>query len=170
MKIFYLVLFLLSNTHVFSQEDAFSFVRTRDFDRLSGLIKAQPSLIDAPNEEGFTMLILATYRGYEEIVDFLLNEGANVNYNSEMGTALTAAVFRGNIDLSIKLLNSKANPNLTDLRGVSPLMYATQFRNKELIKLLLKYNSDKSLVDNSGKTAFEYAVISKDEEVINILK
>jgi ankyrin repeat protein len=99
-----------------------------------------------------------------------LNVGANVNYNSEMGTALTASVFRGNYNMSQKLLNNKANPNLTDLRGVTPLMYATQFKNKDLIKLLLKYNSDKKLVDSTGKTAFEYAINSKDEEIIDILK
>lgn len=170
MKKFYILLVLLSNTYAFSQEDTFSLVRSGDLDKLSRVLKTEPTLIDLPNEDGFTMLILAAYKGHDEIVDFLLNVGANVNYNSEMGTALTASVFRGNYNMSQKLLNNKANPNLTDLRGVTPLMYATQFKNKDLIKLLLKYNSDKKLVDSTGKTAFEYAINSKDEEIIDILK
>lgn len=170
MKIIYIFIVLLSNICTFSQEDPFSLVRLGDLDKLSELLKSEPTLIDKPNNDGFTILILATYNGNDKIVDFLLKSGANVNYNSEMGSALTAAVFRGNLDLSMKLLQNDANPNLTDLKGVTPLMYATQFKNKDLIKLLLKYNSDKSLKDNSGMTAFEYAINIKDEEVINLLK
>jgi ankyrin repeat protein len=170
MKIFYILLVLLSNAYAFSQEDTFSLVRSGDLDKLSSVLKSEPDLIDLPNKDGFTMLILAAYKGHDEIVDFLLNVGANVNYNSEMGTALTAAVFRGNYKMSQNLLNNKANPNLTDLKGVTPLMYAIQFKNKDLIKLLLKYNSDKKLLDSTGKTAFEYAINSKDEEIIDILK
>ena len=33
-----------------------------------------------------------------------------------------------------------------------------------------KYKAEKSIIDNEGKTAFEYAVFSKNQELINQLK
>jgi ankyrin repeat protein len=36
--------------------------------------------------------------------------------------------------------------------------------------LLLKYTASKSMVDQDGKTAFEYAVFAGDETIINLLK
>lgn len=170
MKIFYVVLLLVCTIEAVSQEDIFSLVRLGDVNKISSLLNSEADLINRPNEAGFSILILAAYRGHDEIVDFLLIKDANVNYKSEMGTALTAAVFRGNFDLSTKLLNREANPDIADLKGVTPLMYAAQFKNKDIIKLLLQFNADRSLKDISGKTAFEYAINSKDEEVINLLK
>jgi ankyrin repeat protein len=32
------------------------------------------------------------------------------------------------------------------------------------------HNADKTKIDNQGKTAFEFAVFSKNEEIINLLK
>ena len=49
-------------------------------------------------------------------------------------------------------------------------MYAVQFKNIELVKLLLANKADKSLLDNKGKTAFEYAAFSGNEAIINLLK
>jgi ankyrin repeat protein len=49
-------------------------------------------------------------------------------------------------------------------------MYAVQFKNIKIIKLLLKYNADKLLVDSEGRTAFEYAVFTKQDDIINLLK
>ena len=39
-----------------------------------------------------------------------------------------------------------------------------------MIEALLKHNADKSKIDNKGKTAFEYAAFSGNEEIINLLK
>ena len=39
-----------------------------------------------------------------------------------------------------------------------------------VIKLLLANKADKSLLDNKGKTAFEYAAFSGNEAIINLLK
>jgi len=50
------------------------------------------------------------------------------------------------------------------------LLYAVQFQNIEIVKLLLRFHVDKSHHDKQGKTAFEYAVFSKNEEIINLLK
>ena len=49
-------------------------------------------------------------------------------------------------------------------------IYAVQFRNVEAVKVLLQNKADKTKIDKQGKTAFEYAVFSGNEEIINLLK
>ena len=68
------------------------------------------------------------------------------------------------------LLKNKANPNLFDTNGVTALIYAVQFKNVEMVALLLKYNANKLQQDYQKKTAFEYAVFIGNERIINLLK
>jgi len=44
------------------------------------------------------------------------------------------------------------------------------FKNAAIIKLLLENKVDKTHKDKSDKTAFEHAVFSGNEEIINLLK
>ena len=67
-------------------------------------------------------------------------------------------------------MENKANPNLTDANGTTALIYAVQFKNTPIVKMLLEYKANKLKIDNKGKTAFEYAVFSSNEEIINLLK
>lgn len=53
---------------------------------------------------------------------------------------------------------------------MTPLLYAIQFKNKELIELLLRYKADKTQKDKQGKAPFEYAVDTRNQEIINLFK
>jgi len=55
---------------------------------------------------------------------------------------------------------------LSDYQGKTALMYAVQFKNIEIIKLLLQHKVNKSILSNEGKTAFEYATFSGDETLL----
>ena len=74
-----------------------------------------------------------------------------------------------NEEEKLKLLKN-ADVNLTDETGITALMYAVMFKNKNAVMLLLQKNADKTKTDAKGKTAFEYAVFSGQEEIINLLK
>jgi ankyrin repeat protein len=54
--------------------------------------------------------------------------------------------------------------------GVTPLIYAVQSQNKEMVELLLKNKANKTLSDKQGKTVFEYALFTKNQDIINLLK
>jgi ankyrin repeat protein len=49
-------------------------------------------------------------------------------------------------------------------------MLALQFKNIEIIKLLLKNNANKTAIDKEGKTTFEYAVATKEDNIIQLFK
>ncbi|RPA78860.1 hypothetical protein BJ508DRAFT_328893 [Ascobolus immersus RN42] len=72
-----------------------------------------------------------------------------------------AAESRGSAATVRLLLETKrVDPNSKDSRGVTPLWYASQAGNTDVIELLLRYDSDPSVHPNTrdkrGRTAFSY--------------
>lgn len=166
-----LIVLLFGINFCFSQEkDIFTIARSGTVQEIIYLQNKNPEILNKKNENGFTPLILACYKGNVAVVDYLIKNSATVNTSSEMGTPLMAATVRGNTEIVKLLLENKANPDLTDGKGTTALMYAVQFKNVAILNLLLQYKANKLLKDNDGKTAFEFAVFSKNEEIINLLK
>jgi len=152
------------------EKNVFDIARSGTLTEIQNLNKSNPDLINSLNENKTSPLILACYRGNIEVAKFLIENVKNINYNSDMGTALMAATYKNQPQLVKLLLEKKANPNATDANGITALSLAVQFKNTELVKLLLEYKADKTIKDNKGKTAFEYAVFSQHEPIINLLK
>jgi ankyrin repeat protein len=152
------------------EKNVFDIARSGTLTEIQNLNKSNPDLINSLNENKTSPLILACYRGNIEVAKFLIENVKNINYNSDMGTALMAATYKNQPQLVKLLLEKKANPDATDANGITALSLAVQFKNTELVKLLLEYKADKTIKDNKGKTAFEYAVFSQNEPIINLLK
>lgn len=151
-------------------KNVFDIARKGTLNEIQKLNKSNPNLINSVDENKSNPLILACYRGNVEVAKFLIKNVKDINYSSDMGTALMASTYKNQTELVQLLLESKANPNTTDVNGTTAMLLAVQFQNIELVKLLLKFNADKTIKDNKGKTAFEYAVFSKNELIINLLK
>jgi len=70
-----------------------------------------------------------------------------------------------------RLLELGANPNAVghDIKSAgTPLMYAAAAKNPKLVKLLLEYGGDSTVIDNTGKNAAAYA--AGNMEIVNLLK
>lgn len=170
MKYFQTIFFLFLFQVGFSQQDIFDIARKGTVEEVETAMIQNPDIINSVNGEGYSPLILASYRGNIEVAKFLIKNVKDINGSSPMGTPLMAAVVKGNKEIVVALLENNANPNLTDANGTTALIYAVQFNNEDIIKLLLNFKADKSKIDNNGKTAFEYAVFSGNEEIINLFK
>lgn len=170
MKCSYLIFALFLFQIAFAQADIFDVSRKGTVDEVKAIMKQNPDAINSVNEEGYSPLILACYRGNIDVAKFLIKEVNDINGNSSMGTPLMAAVVKGNKQIVQVLLENKADPNLTDANGTTALMYAVQFNNSAIVKVLIDFKADKSKIDVKGKTAFEYAAFSNNEEIINLLK
>lgn len=164
-----LLLSALCNAQV-KPKDVFDVARSGTVEEMKALVQTKKDTINALNHSGFSPLILACYRGNAPVAEYLAKNVKDINYNSPSGTALAAAAVKGNAPMVKVLLENKANPNLADGQGMTPLLYASQFENKEIILLLLKYKADKKLANNEGKTAMDYAIFNKNEEIMNLLK
>lgn len=168
----YSLLVLLTINSIYGQErfDVFDIARKGTVKEVREQLKSNPDAFKTINVDGFSPLLLACYRGNNEVAKLLIETGCDINQKSSMGTPLMAAVVKGNAAIVQYLLLKNANVNLTDENGTTALMYAVMFKNKELVILLLQKNADKLLIDNKGKSAFEYAVFTGNEEIINLLK
>jgi ankyrin repeat protein len=173
MRTVILLLGLFLSSLLYAQEKAksiFDIARSGTVAEVQELMKQNLDVINQINENGFSPLILACYRGNTSVAEFLITHVKNMNYASGEGTALTASVFKGDKNLTQKLLANKADPNVASSSGVTPLIYAVQSQNKEMVELLLKNKANKTLSDKQGKTVFEYALFSKNQDIINLLK
>lgn len=166
-------IFLMTTASLSAQikkKDVFEVARAGTIEEVLELYKIKEDTINSVNPIGFTPLILACYKNNTKVAEFLISKVKDINYNSSNGTALAAAVVKGNYAISEMLLSKNANPNIADIQGITPLMFAVQMKNKALVTLLLQYKADKNATDNSGKKAFEYAVESEETAIINLLK
>jgi len=161
----------LSINVIFGQDtNCFDVARKGSLSDIKSLFEKDKSVVNAIDDKGSSMLILACYRGNDEVANFLIGKKAEVNYVSKNGTALMACVVKGEFELVDKLLLNGANIDLKDQNGMTALMLAVQFNNPEMVNKLLQEKANKELKCNQNKTAFEYAVEFNYEEIINLLK
>lgn len=165
-----LILLLLVFNAWSQQSDIFELARKGSPAEVSILLKSNPKLVNEPNAEGYTPLILASYRGNNVVGKLLVEKGANLDAVSGMGTALMAAVVKGNDEMVKFLLERKANPNLVDANGSTALLYAVMFKKHELAKLLVRSGANPEQKDNRGQSAIDYAILANDDQLIEILK
>lgn len=173
MKNFILVLGLILSSLLSAQENAksiYDVARSGTVAEVKELMKQNPDIINQINENGFSPLILACYRGNTEVAKYLIDHVKDLNYKSREGTALAGLSIKYNKELTEYLLKKNADPNIADPTGFTPLFWAVKFGNKELTELLLKYKADKTLKDSMGMTPFEYALKADNKEIINLLK
>lgn len=121
-------------------------------------------------EGGLTPLMVASARNLPEIVNFLLDKGANANAtlkgkNMDGTTVLMWAITSaglGKMEMSevISLLVEKggADVNAVDYRGYTALMWAASFGRGDIIEYLVIRGAKINIVDNSGKNALSYAI------------
>ncbi|HBL98726.1 TPA: hypothetical protein DDZ86_03730 [Candidatus Dependentiae bacterium] len=101
------------------------------------------------NSDGFAPLFVAINRGDKEIVELLLEHGADVNISEKtMGcTPLYLACQEGYEFIAKRLLESGALVDKSTNDGYTPLLWAVKAGNKEIVELLLKYKANVNIVE-----------------------
>lgn len=122
---------------------------------------------------GASPLILASYLGYTNIVETLLNNNANIKAKDDVdgSMAIHMAAAKGNNDV-IKILLSKDETiiNEKDNKGNTPLHWASMKDKPETIKLLVENGADIESKDIDGWTPLHYAsAFSSLETVENLI-
>ena len=131
------------------------------FRRVMELVADDPSLVNAVSEEGHAPLGLAAFTGHLAIAEFLLAQGAFVNFaspNDSQFTALTGAVANGDPEVVKLLLMHGADPNHVYEGGAfSPLLAAASEGKKEIVELLIQHGANVNLKGSGGKSALAIA-------------
>ena len=125
-----------------------------------------------------TPLHYAVRNGELEIVQMLLDRGANINVQSlKSKTALHIAVEDNRMDIIDILLNHGANVKISDISDVTPLHTAVKNDSVEIIKLLLSRGANVNATtcdrvgedEGKGCTPLHLAVEKANEEIIKLL-
>ncbi|GGC64697.1 ankyrin repeat domain-containing protein [Hoyosella rhizosphaerae] len=88
----------------------FGFARSGETENLVNYVDAGVP-VNLTNENGDTLLMLASYHGHSETVSALVARGADVNRPNDRGqTPLAGAVFKGEDEVVRILVEAGANP------------------------------------------------------------
>lgn len=153
---------------MFAQKNIFDAARFGSVNDIEVLMNINPDTINKVNDMGYLPVTLACYSGDKNVAIYLAKKTKNINHNEGNGTALMAAVIKNRPAIAKTLLEMGANPNLADKNGLTPLHLATMAESEELVSMLINYNADKYKMNNKGKSALDYALISKNEQIISI--
>lgn len=124
--------------------------------------------INEQDKFGQAPLHLSLSQNKDDIFDYLLEKGADVNVGGAKGTlknqtVLYLAVTRGREDLVPKLLEKGANPNIADSEGAGVLSEACIGApvNPDIIKLLLDKGANVNQKETNGATPLIYIAANK---------
>ena len=72
-------------------------------------------------------------------------------------------------DYLIKNASNKGIINMEDGNGNTPLMYAAENGNKDIVKLLIDKGANVNKQDKNGKTPLMYAVVKGNKDIVKLL-
>ena len=160
------VFLILTLTSYFSfSQDIFEAARNGDLKKIKEITEVNAEAVKAVNDQGFTPLMIACYRGQTKAAKLLVEKGAEVNSASPEGSALQAAVYQNNTKLACFLLEKGANMNAKGPDGNTALMYAVLNQNEKLVKALVNKGADLKLVNNDNQTAHSLAMTQENKTI-----
>jgi len=106
-----------------------------------------------------------------QLVTLFMDNGANpINENN--GNSILHTAVRSNSALITENLINNYHLPVDEIgeKGKTPLMWGARENSLGAVKLLLEHGADKSIKDNEGKTAYNYAIEGGNREVAELLK
>ena len=111
-----------------------------------------------------TALTCAIREGHEEIVGFLLQEGALIDLED-----LICAAALGHVEVLRLLVEARAALDVQDAKGYTALMHAAENRQAETATSLLRTGARKDLHNQNGTTALMCAVRQGSAEIVRLI-
>jgi ankyrin repeat protein len=177
--------------------DVLQVFRTGDLERLRALLILDPSLADARDEVGVSVLLHARYRSRLEMVELLLASRTQLDifeaaalgksttvaalldvdstrvraFSGDGFTALHLAAFFAQPEVVALLIEREADPNAVakNLSAVTPLHSAAAGRSLDALRLLLMHGANPNARQQGGFTALHAAALHGDLPMVVLL-
>jgi uncharacterized protein len=153
--------------------DVFEAAAFGDVDRLTELLRDEPSLVTSYSGDGFTALHFAAFFGRYEAAALLIKRGAEVDAFGRgwmTGTAMHSAASRLQSDVVRILLEAGANPNVRQSAGWTPLHAAAMNGDLTSVELLLAWGADPTANNDEGRSVIDLATESGDEQTADRIR
>lgn len=125
---------------------------------------------DEKLERDYTALINAGRRGYDDLVEFLLDQNVNINAKNDYGyTALFWAAEENHTSTAKILLERGADIELQNQYLDTPLSKAAKNGHIETVKLLLDWNANPNCQNTSGHTPLMHASYRNYKKIVKLL-
>jgi len=141
-----------------------------DLQKVKNMIEEDPKLLEYKNYNGKSCMHFAAQAGFNDIVNYLLSKGTDVNVkNIGQETPLHYASVLGKNIVVETLLRQGAKINEKNYTGNTPLSYVVQFGNIETLRLLIQNGADVNITDILDYTPLDYAQRLKKEDMVQLL-
>ena len=144
-----------------------------DLEKVKEIIERSPDQINIQDSQGFTPLHLASGKGHFEIVEFLLNHGADIELEICTGDTPLVLAARyakdGQYETIKVLLEHGAKVNHKDENGRTALHDAAMYSSREVINLLISYGADVNEREEYQITPLHQAAMLKNIEAAKAL-
>lgn len=132
--------------------------------------------INVRDNAGNYLITYAIILNQPSLVKFLISKGARVDViDNNDRSILFVPIFYSFYELTELLLETNEKTigvsivNIRDKKDMIPLHYAIESRNKRIVELLLKYDSNPNLKDIHGYNSLHFAVRSRDIEIVKLI-
>jgi serine/threonine-protein phosphatase 6 regulatory ankyrin repeat subunit B len=140
-----------------------------DLPKVKELIGNNHDLLSSRDERGITPLYYAAMNGQRDVVDFLIQNGCDINESLKNGmTPLCTAAFK-HYDIVSLLIEKGADVNHKTYSGDTALHFAVLNGNYEITKILLDNGANVNDADNEGNTPLFKAVMVNKKEIVDLL-
>lgn len=151
----------LENTTTTMETDLFKAVENNNLARVKEIVATSQVNLEAKNGRGETPLMLATYRQYNAIAFYLIDQGANVNtQDNNLNSPFLYAGAEGNLALVKKALEHGADFTVFNRYNGTALIPAAEKGHLEVVEVLVQTpNYPIDHVNRLGWTALMEAIV-----------
>jgi ankyrin repeat protein len=153
-------------------DDIFTSTARGDRAAVESLVREDPGAVHAHSSDGWTALALAAHFGRLEILQILLDAGADPNSvsgNLLANLPLHAAIAGNQREAVSLLLGNGANVNAVDGGGWTPIHLAAHGGSEPIVQDLLDAGADPSIPNAQGDTPLVSARKEGHKQVASLL-
>ncbi|GFN75444.1 ankyrin homolog [Plakobranchus ocellatus] len=135
------------------------------------LVRSGATVCNEQNKNCTTALHIAAQHGFQDIVNFLLHKGADVNAVDEnLNTALILAINPASCTEMLKMLLAHgAEVDAHNSEGMTALMKAVEVRDIDAITILIMARADENKRNRRGQTSEDIAMDSDISDIFEYI-